>query len=44
MIFFTYFQNEDRIKHQVSEMQAKLKQQEQMYEMLRSRIQDKLDR
>ncbi|KAF8790174.1 Transforming acidic coiled-coil-containing [Argiope bruennichi] len=38
-----YKQNEERIKLQVSEMQVKLKQQEQMYEMLRSRIQDKLD-
>ncbi|KAG8175412.1 hypothetical protein JTE90_012204 [Oedothorax gibbosus] len=38
-----YKQNEERIKHQVSEMQTKLKQQEQMYEMLRLRIQDKLD-
>ncbi|XP_015905070.1 transforming acidic coiled-coil-containing protein 1 isoform X2 [Parasteatoda tepidariorum] len=38
-----YKQNEDRMKHQVAEVQLKLKQQEQMYEMLRSRIQDKLD-
>ncbi|GFT53568.1 transforming acidic coiled-coil-containing protein 1 [Nephila pilipes] len=38
-----YKQNEERIKQQVAEMQVKLKQQEQMYEMLRARIQDKLD-
>ncbi|GIY72794.1 transforming acidic coiled-coil-containing protein 1 [Caerostris extrusa] len=38
-----YKQNEERIKQQVSEMQMKLRQQEQMYEMLRVRIQDKLD-
>ncbi|GIY49333.1 transforming acidic coiled-coil-containing protein 1 [Caerostris darwini] len=38
-----YKQNEERIKQQVSEMQMKLRQQEQMYEMLRARIQDKLD-
>ncbi|XP_054709488.1 transforming acidic coiled-coil-containing protein 3-like isoform X2 [Uloborus diversus] len=38
-----YKQNEERIKQQVVELQVKLKQQEQMYEMLRSRIQDKLE-
>lgn len=38
-----YKQNEERMKQQVAEMQMKLKQKEQMYEMLRSRIQDKLD-
>ncbi|XP_035220161.1 transforming acidic coiled-coil-containing protein 3-like isoform X2 [Stegodyphus dumicola] len=38
-----YKQNEEKMKQQVAEMQGKLKQQEQMYEMLRARIQDKLD-
>lgn len=38
-----YKQNEERLKQVASDLQNKLRQQEQMYEMLRTRTQDKLD-
>lgn len=38
-----YKQNEERLKQVAADLQNKLRQQEQMYEMLRTRTQDKLD-
>ncbi|XP_076372072.1 transforming acidic coiled-coil-containing protein 3-like [Tachypleus tridentatus] len=38
-----YKQNEEWLKQQLSETQAKLKKHEQMYEMLRNRTEEKLD-